>query len=151
MDGLCLVRAMRGADIEKPVLFLTALGGIDDRVEGLEVGGDDYLVKPFVLAELAARIHALARRSAIVADRTVLQVADLQMDLFQRTVERGGVAIELQPREFQLLEYLIRNAGHVVTRTMLLETSGAFISIPRPTLSRRTSAACALKSIANIG
>src|SRR5207249_3237214 len=104
-----------------PVLLLTALGGIDDRVEGLEAGGDDYLVKPFAFAELLARVNALARRPPTQQTQTVLKVADLEMNLLRRTVTRGGERIDLQPREFQLLEYLMRHAGRVVTRTMLLE------------------------------
>jgi len=121
LDGLAIVKTIRGAGLKVPVLFLTAVDGIDDRVEGLEAGGDDYLVKPFAFAELSARVNALARRPAIAAVGTVLQVGDLQMDLSRRTVERGDRTIELQPREFRLLEYLMRHAGQVVTRTMLLE------------------------------
>ena len=103
------------------MLFLTNLGGIDDRVEGLDAGGDDYLVKPFAFSELLARVNALGRRPARGAVETVLRVADLEMDLIKRSVMRGGRAIDLQPREFKLLECLMRNAGRVVTRTMLLE------------------------------
>jgi two-component system OmpR family response regulator len=106
--------------VTTPVLFLTTMGGIEDRVEGLEVG-DDYLVKPFAFAELHARINALARRPPIAQVSTVLRVADLEMDLIGRKVRRAGREIDLQPREFRLLEYLMRNAGRVVTRTMLLE------------------------------
>jgi two-component system OmpR family response regulator len=121
LDGLAIVKTIRGAGLKVPVLFLTALDGIDDRVEGLEAGGDDYLVKPFAFAELSARVNALARRPALAAAGTILQVGDLQMDLSRRTVERGDRTIELQPREFRLLEYLMRHPGQVVTRTMLLE------------------------------
>jgi two-component system OmpR family response regulator len=121
LDGLALVRRLRAADIQTPVLFLTALGDIDERVAGLEAGGDDYLPKPFALAELLARVDALGRRARQASAETVLRVADLEVDLIRRTVIRAGQPIELQPREFQLLEYLLRNAGHVVTRTMLLE------------------------------
>ncbi|MCF6112170.1 response regulator transcription factor [Mesorhizobium muleiense] len=121
MDGLSLVRSLRAAGRKTPVLFLTSVGGIDDRVEGLEAGGDDYLVKPFAFSELLARVNALARRPPPVSEQTALQVADLRMDLIRRRVMRGGTEIELQPREFTLLEVLMRNEGRVVTRTMLLE------------------------------
>jgi two-component system OmpR family response regulator len=110
---------------------LTALGGIDDRVEGLEAGGDDYLVKPFAFAELLARINALARRPPPQDALTVLEVADLKMDLLKRTVTRSGRRIDLQPKEFQVLEFLMRNAGRVVTRTMLLEGVWDFHFDPR--------------------
>lgn len=121
LDGLSLVKRVRAAGVEIPVLFLTALGGVDDRVTGLEAGGDDYLSKPFAFSELLARIGALARRPPISAVVTTLQVDDLHMDLLKRTVTRKGQAIDLQPREFRLLEYLMRHSGEVVTRTMLLE------------------------------
>lgn len=121
LDGLALVKTLRGAGIQTPVLFLTTLGGIDDRVEGLEAGGDDYLIKPFAFAELAARVQALGRRPPIQQDATTLRVADLEMDLVSRRVSRRGKTMDLQPREFRLLEYLMRHAGEVVTRTMLLE------------------------------
>lgn len=121
-DGLTIVRTLRASDDRTPVLFLSALGAVDDRVKGLKAGGDDYLVKPFAAAELLARLEALARRAAgaDVAE-TALRVADLEMDLLARRVTRGTRPIELQPREFRLLECLMRNAGSVVTRTMLLE------------------------------
>ena len=123
VDGLTIVRTLRASDISSPVLVLSALGEVDDRVEGLKAGSDDYLVKPFAFVELQARLEALLRRrySAIDGTATVLEVGDLKMDLLRRQVERAGVSIELQPREFQLLEYLMRHAGQVVTRTMLLE------------------------------
>lgn len=121
LDGLALVKTVRGAGLATPVLFLTTLGGIDDRVEGLEAGGDDYLVKPFAFAELAARAQALARRPPLRDTAMTLRVADLEMDLVRRSVARQGTRIALQPREFRLLEYLMRHAGEVVTRTMLLE------------------------------
>ncbi|WP_316976839.1 winged helix-turn-helix domain-containing protein [Shumkonia mesophila] len=121
VDGLSIVKAVRGAGVKTPVLFLTTMGSVNDRVEGLEAGGDDYLAKPFAFSELLARVHALARRPPLAAEQTALRVADLEMDLVRRTVSRGGRAIDLQPREFVLLEYLMRNAGRVVTRTMLLE------------------------------
>lgn len=121
LDGLSLVRALRAAGVRVPVLFLTALGGIDDRVAGLEAGGDDYLTKPFAFAELLARVNALARRPPVQDVQTVLRVADLELDMMRRQARRGGQAIDLLPKEFTLLEVLMRNAGRVVTRTMLLE------------------------------
>ena len=121
IDGLSIVKTVRTAGIETPVLFLTALGGVDDRVTGLDAGGDDYLVKPFAFSELLARINALARRPPVTSAETVLQVEDLEMDLLKRKVTRNGKTLDLQPREFRLLEYLMRHAGQVVTRTMLLE------------------------------
>jgi two-component system OmpR family response regulator len=121
LDGLSLVKRVRAADIGTPILFLSTLDGIDDRVTGLNAGGDDYLVKPFAFAELLARVGALARRPALSDAPTVLQVADLEVDLVRRTVTRAGRRIDLQSREFVLLEYLMRNAERVVTRTMLLE------------------------------
>jgi two-component system OmpR family response regulator len=121
LDGLGLVRTLRAGGIGSPVLFLTTLGGIDERVAGLNAGADDYLVKPFAFSELAARVAALGRRPRRAAQETRLKVADLEMDLLSRTVRRGAHAIELQPREFRLLEFLMRHADQVVTRTMLLE------------------------------
>ncbi len=121
MDGLAILRTIRAARVRTPVLLLTALSGIDDRVEGLNAGADDYLVKPFAFSELMARINALARRPPPQDVATSLNVGDLHMDLLKRTVTRASVRIELQPREFQLLEYLMRHAGRMVTRTMLLE------------------------------
>lgn len=121
MDGLGVVRALRAAGVTTAVLFLTTLGSIDDRVDGLKAGGDDYLVKPFAFSELAARVAALGRRPRRTALETTLKVDDLEMDLLARTVRRGGEEIDLQPREFRLLEYLMRHAEQVVTRTMLLE------------------------------
>ena len=121
LDGLGLVRALREAGVKAPVLFLTALGGVGDRVRGLEAGGDDYLVKPFAFAELMARLQALARRPPLSDVPTRLSVADLELDLLKRTVMRGNERVELQPREFRLLEFLLRHAERVVTRTMLLE------------------------------
>ena len=119
MDGLSLVKTLRSHGRQTPILILTTMSGIDDRVEGLEAGADDYLVKPFARSELLARVHALTRRAARAA--TKLAAAGLEMDLISRTVTRDGRPIELQPQEFRLLEYLLRNAGRVVTRTMLLE------------------------------
>ncbi len=122
LDGLALIRSLRAAGKKTPALFLSALGEVDDRVEGLRAGGDDYLVKPFAFSELLARLEALIRRGeGEQAPRTLLKVADLEMDLLTRTVRRAGRNIELQPREFRLLEYLLRHSGQVVTRTMLLE------------------------------
>lgn len=120
-DGLVIVKTIRGAGVKTPVLFLTTMGSVEDRVEGLEAGGDDYLAKPFAFSELLARLNALGRRPPLATEQTTLRVGDLEMDLVRRTVSRGGAGIELQPREFLLLEYLMRNAGRVVTRTMLLE------------------------------
>jgi two-component system OmpR family response regulator len=121
LDGLGMVRALRAAGVSAPAIFLTARAGVGDRVEGLDAGADDYLAKPFAFAELLARINALARRPALQADATMLAVGDLQMDLLKRRVTRAGQRIDLQPREFRLLEYLMRRQGQVVTRTMLLE------------------------------
>lgn len=131
MDGLSLVRSLRAAGRKTPVLFLTSMGGIDDRVEGLDAGADDYLVKPFAFSELQARVNALARRPPPVAEQTSLQVGDLKMDLIRRRVTRNGTDIELQPREFTLLEVLMRNEGRVVTRTMLLERVWEFHFDPK--------------------
>ena len=121
MDGLALLGVLRAARIHTPALILSALGSVDDRVKGLRSGGDDYLVKPFAFSELLARIEVLLRRGGDSPNPTRLRVADLELDLLTRLVKRGDKAVELLPREFQLLEYLMRNAGHVVTRTMLLE------------------------------
>ena len=121
MDGLALVKTLRGAGCAVPILLLTTLSGIDDRVEGLNAGADDYLVKPFAFSELLARLNALARRPPPAQVQTMLQVADLKIDLLRRKVMRGNEIIDLQPREFQLLEFLMRHADQIVTRTMLLE------------------------------
>jgi len=121
LDGLSIVKTIRSTAVNTPVLFLTALGSVSDRVDGLESGGDDYLVKPFAFSELTARINALARRPPIDTLETVLHAADLEMDLLKHKVTRQGQAIDLQPREYRLLEFLMRHAGEVVTRTMLLE------------------------------
>lgn len=121
VDGLTIVKTMRSAGNAAPVLILSALGDVDDRVKGLKAGGDDYLVKPYAFAELLARLEALLRRGRSDAPDTMLKVADLEMDLVGRTVRRAGRPIDLKPKEFALLEYLMRHAGHVVTRTMLLE------------------------------
>jgi two-component system, OmpR family, response regulator len=121
LDGLSVLKALRGANIKTPVIFLTSMSSIDDRVEGLMAGGDDYLVKPFHFSELLARVTALARRPVEAVAPTVLAVADLEVDLLARRVKRGAAVIELQPKEFALLEVLMRHEGRVVTRTMLLE------------------------------
>ena len=131
LDGLSLVKTIRSEGCRTPVLFLSTLGGLDDRVIGLNAGGDDYLVKPFAFSELLARVAALGRRPALVQVETVLRIADLEMDLLSRTVRRGTTVIDLLPREWQLLEYLMRNAGKVVTRTMLLERVWDFHFDPR--------------------
>ena len=122
VDGLALIAALRAAEIRTPVLILSALGAVDDRVKGLRAGSDDYLVKPFAFSELLARIEALLRRGSGATAATRLKVGDLEMDLLARTTQRGGQDLELLPREFRLLEFLMRHAGQVVTRTMLLET-----------------------------
>src|SRR6266481_1605853 len=121
MDGIAVIRRLREDGIVTPALIISALGEIDDRVRGLRAGGDDYLVKPFAFAELLARVEALARRSATVVKETLLRVGDLKMDLVSRTVSRRGREIKLLPREFQLLEYLVRHEGRVVPRAMLLQ------------------------------
>jgi two-component system, OmpR family, response regulator len=122
VDGLSIIGALRQKGDRTPVLILSALGTVDDRVHGLKAGGDDYLTKPFALAELLARVEALSRRAAAGAsEQTRFRVADLEMDLLGRRVVRGGRNIDLTTKEFQLLEYLMRRPGQVVTRTMLLE------------------------------
>lgn len=122
LDGLSVIEQLRQEENSVPVLILSALGEVDDRVEGLAAGGDDYLVKPYAFSELLARIQALTRRNhSNVQDQMILEVADLQLDRLKRKVTRSGKRINLQPREFRLLEYLMSNAGQVVTRTMLLE------------------------------
>jgi two-component system, OmpR family, response regulator len=121
IDGLRLLETLRAQDNATPVVFLSALGQVDDRVKGLKAGGDDYLTKPFAFAELLARVEALTRRGKSDGPTTRLTVGDLEMDLLSRSVRRGVQKIDLQPREFRLLEYLMRHAGQVVTRTMLLE------------------------------
>jgi two-component system, OmpR family, response regulator len=121
IDGLAVIRRLREGRIVTPALIISALGEVDDRVRGLRAGGDDYLVKPFAFTELLARVEALARRSATVVRETVLRVGDLELDLVARTVSRRGRKIELLPREFQVLEYLVRNEGQVVPRAMLLQ------------------------------
>ena len=121
IDGLTIVKTIRASDNNTPVLILSALGEVDDRVRGLKAGADDYLVKPFAFSEMMARLEALLRRKEVDAPQTRLEVADLQLDLLSREVTRNQQTLDLQPREFRLLEYLMRHHGQVVTRTMLLE------------------------------
>jgi two-component system OmpR family response regulator len=121
LGGLELIERLRAEGRDTPVLIVSALGEVDDRVRGLRAGGDDYLVKPFALAELLARLEALTRRQRGGTRQTSLQVGSLELDALSRTVRRDGQKIELKPREYQILEFLMRHAGHVVTRTMLLE------------------------------
>lgn len=121
LDGLSLIESLRKEKIETPVLILSARRSVDDRIKGLESGGDDYLVKPFVFGELLARLHALIRRTSGILEPTSLSYADLSIDLLKREVVRAGLVIELQPREFALLEYLLRNAERVLSKTMILE------------------------------
>jgi two-component system OmpR family response regulator len=134
MDGLNLVKSLRAGGVETPVIFLTALGGVGDRVEGLEAGADDYLVKPFSFSELNARVNALARRPPFKAEAANLQVGGLDLNRLQRTVKLGDRPIELKPKEFALLEYLMQNSGKVVTRTMLLEHVWDFHFDPKTTI-----------------
>jgi two-component system OmpR family response regulator len=122
IDGLSIIQTIRNAGKATPVLILSALASLDERVRGLRGGGDDYLTKPFALAELLARVQTLLRRSAMREDISELRIADLKLDLRKRKAERAAKPIELQPREFRLLEYLVRHQGQVVTRTMLLES-----------------------------
>jgi len=121
IDGLAIIEALRRSGNRTPILILSALADVDERIRGLQSGGDDYLTKPFAFGELLARVDALARRGASGGGERLLQVGDLRMDLLSRRVTRGARAITLQPREFKLLEYLMRHANQVVTRTMLLE------------------------------
>ncbi len=121
LDGLSFVQRMRGQKIRTPVIILSAKASVDDRIKGLQAGGDDYLTKPFAFSELTARLHALIRRATQTTEPTSLSVGDLTLDLLTRTVMRGGQEVELQTREFALLEYLMRHAGRTVTKTMILE------------------------------
>ncbi|WP_207460960.1 response regulator transcription factor [Azospirillum sp. SYSU D00513] len=125
-DGMAIIRALRSSGNDTPALILSALGSLEDRLHGLRNGGDDYLTKPCSLGELIARVEILGRRRSAPPAETRLKVGDLEMDLLARKVKRGGRSIELHPREFKLLEYLMRNAGNVVTRTMLLENVWEF-------------------------
>lgn len=121
LDGLSVVKTLRGAGQKAPILMLTAMGGVHDRIEGLNAGADDYLVKPFAFGELSARIGALGRRPPVSDEPTILRAGDLEMNLLTRKVTRGDQTIDLLPREFTLLEHLLRRKGRVQTRTMLLE------------------------------
>ena len=134
MDGLSIVKALRKAGNHTPVLLLTTMSGLDDRVEGLEAGADDYLVKPFAMPELLARLNALARRPPVNAVQTTLHVGNLEMDLLKRDVLRDGKLLDLQPQEFKLLEYLMRSDGRVVTKSMLLEHVWGFHFDPQTTV-----------------
>lgn len=126
IDGMAVLKVLRITGVSTPAIFLTAMDGVEDRVEGLEAGADDYLVKPFAMSELLARIAALARRPHLAEAQTKIQVGDLEIDLLKRSATRSGRAIDLQAQEFKLLEYLMRHAGQVVTRTMLLENVWSF-------------------------
>lgn len=134
LDGLALIDEMRRNNSEIPVIVLSAKSSVDDRINGLQAGGDDYLVKPFAFSELVARIHALIRRATRAGEPTALSVGDLKMDLARRKVYRKGVEIELQPKEFALLEYLMRNAGRVVSKTMIMEHVWDYNFDPRTTV-----------------
>jgi two-component system OmpR family response regulator len=134
MDGLSLVKSMRAGGLETPVIFLTALGGVGERVEGLEAGADDYLVKPFSFSELNARVNALARRPPMKAEAANLVVGDLDLNRLQRSAKLGDKTLELKPKEFALLEYLMINVDKVVTRTMLLEHVWDFHFDPKTTI-----------------
>ncbi len=131
MDGLSVMKSVRANGNGTPVLFLTAIGDVDDRVEGLEAGADDYLVKPFAFSELAARLAAIARRPPPTDHQSKLKLADLEVDLITRRIIRAGVEIELLPREFALLEYFMRNEGRVLSKTMLLEKVWGFYFDPQ--------------------
>jgi two-component system OmpR family response regulator len=131
LEGLAIVRTLRGAEIKTPIIFLTARAGVADRVEGLDAGGDDYLTKPFAFSELYSRLLALTRRPPLRARETVLRFNDLEVDLVERRVSRAGKQIDLLPREFKLFAYLIQNAERVVTRTMILEHVWQFHFDPR--------------------
>lgn len=134
LDGLALVRMLRAGGNATPVLFLTALGEVNDRVTGLQAGGDDYLVKPFALAELAARVEALERAAQRPARETTIRVDDIEIDLLAHSARRGGEALDLQERELRILEYLMRNAERIVTRAMLLDTIWGFHFTPHTNL-----------------
>ncbi|HHJ16235.1 MAG TPA: response regulator transcription factor [Gammaproteobacteria bacterium] len=121
LDGLSVLKTLRSSDRQTPVIILSALGEVDDRVQGLKAGGDDYLVKPFAFSELLARIEALLRRGEMKPETSLLKVADLELDRLTHTVKRAGKIIDLQPREYLILEFLLQHAGQIVTRTMLLE------------------------------
>ena len=134
LDGLALIDEMRRNGIQTPVIVLSAKSSVDDRIKGLQAGGDDYLVKPFAFSELAARIHALIRRSTRADEPISLSVGDLKMDLVKRKASRDGIEIDLQPKEFALLEYLMRNTGRVVSKTMIMEHVWDYNFDPRTTV-----------------
>lgn len=134
IDGLAILKTLRASDVHAPVIFLTAVSGVDDRVEGLEAGADDYLVKPFAFSELSARLSAISRRPSTLNETTRLTVANLTMDLVKRRVERGGQTIELLPKEFSLLEYFMRRESRVLSKTMLLEQVWGFYFDPKTTV-----------------
>ena len=134
LDGLSIVKALRKEGNHTPVLLLTTMSGLDDRVEGLEAGADDYLVKPFAMPELLARLNALARRPPVNSVQTTLRVGQLEMDLLKRDVMREGKPLDLQPQEFKLLEYLMRSDGRVITKSMLLEHVWGFHFDPQTTV-----------------
>ncbi|RYZ76876.1 MAG: response regulator transcription factor [Proteobacteria bacterium] len=131
LDGISVLKALRAAGVKTPVLFLTAMGSIEDRVGGLEAGGDDYLVKPFAFSELYARLNSLLRRPPLAEEVTKYKVGELELNLLDRTAKRAGQTLDLHPTEFRLLEYLMKNAGKIVTRTMLLESVWEFHFDPK--------------------
>jgi len=150
LDGLSILKTLRISERQTPVIILSALGEVDDRVEGLKAGGDDYLVKPFAFSELLARIEALLRRGEIKPDTSLMKVADLELDRLTHTVKRAGKTIDLQPREYMILEFFMQHAGQVVTRTMLLESVWDYHFDPltstlKPTSSMCTSVGCAIR------
>jgi two-component system OmpR family response regulator len=134
LDGLSIAKTLRSCGKPSAILFLTALNGVNDRVQGLDVGGDDYLGKPFAFSELLSRVHALGRRPPLRPDGEILSAGDLTMDLESRVVKRGNERVDLQPKEFDLLEVLLRNKGRIVTRTMLLERVWGFHFDPKTSL-----------------
>lgn len=134
LDGLSLVKGLRAMGQEVPIIFLTAMGDVEDRVRGLEAGADDYLIKPFAFSELLARVNALGRRLPLQKVDTVFKISDLEVNIVDRTVLRSGQKIMLQPREFSLLAILIKNSGRVVTKTMLLEQVWGFYFDPKTTV-----------------
>jgi two-component system OmpR family response regulator len=134
LDGLSLIDEMRRRGVQTPVIVLSAKSSVDDRIKGLQAGGDDYLVKPFAFSELVARIHALIRRSTREDEPTSLSVSNLKMDLVRRKAFRNGIEIDLQPKEFALLEYLMRNAGRIVSKTMIVEHVWDYNFDPRTTV-----------------
>ncbi len=134
LDGMAIIRTLRASGYRVPILMLTTMASVGNRVEGLEAGADDYLTKPFAFAELLARVTALSRRQPLNEQKTMLKAGDLEMDLLARKVTRASRAIDLLPQEFRLLEYLLRNAGRVVTRTMLLENVWEFHFDPKTTV-----------------